>query len=377
MGKIKGTKNIKTLENENKEKVNKDSMAYKILTHMRKYGSITTQVALKKYGANHFGQNIAYLKQLGYNVQSNGVKINGVHCKEYFLGEEKIENPQEDGLIIIEETQTPKPLKHIIKDYLIEHGEISVEKAINEFGWHRIRQYINEFRYKGMPIKSVHNGKYTTYVLEREKFIIAPPKEKELKQTNEVFVRTKKEEPKIMRVQKTQKEAVLEHLSTYGKITSIEARDLYNCTCLSAIIKYLKDDGYKITTTKDRCYKSQNTKVDRLQACAVYTMESTKRTKNQFIIVGGFNMAYSYLCPNYNGIFEKFDDAFNEAQKAATEMKNKLNNIVDSDNIQFCNRSVGDVVCIIKVEKVKKFFRTKIKETEVARFTIIENTVEV
>ena len=47
---------------------------------------------------------------------------------------------------------------------------------------------------------------------------------------------------------KTQKEAIMWHLKTYGKITSWEAIKEYGATRLSDIIFRLKNEGYNIKT---------------------------------------------------------------------------------------------------------------------------------
>jgi len=47
---------------------------------------------------------------------------------------------------------------------------------------------------------------------------------------------------------KTQKDAILWHLKTYGNITSWEAIKEYGATRLSSIIFDLKDEGYPIET---------------------------------------------------------------------------------------------------------------------------------
>jgi hypothetical protein len=55
---------------------------------------------------------------------------------------------------------------------------------------------------------------------------------------------------------KTQKEAVLSHLKSFGKITSWEAIKEYGATRLSGIIYTLRKEGYEIisedTTNKNR-----------------------------------------------------------------------------------------------------------------------------
>ena len=42
------------------------------------------------------------------------------------------------------------------------------------------------------------------------------------------------------------KKIILEHLQTYGSITSLEAIEKYKCTRLSHYILLLRKDGYKI-----------------------------------------------------------------------------------------------------------------------------------
>lgn len=47
-----------------------------------------------------------------------------------------------------------------------------------------------------------------------------------------------------------QSQRIIEHLNKYGKITSLEAIDLYGITRLSAVIWRLRhEDGYIITST--------------------------------------------------------------------------------------------------------------------------------
>ena len=56
---------------------------------------------------------------------------------------------------------------------------------------------------------------------------------------------------------KTQREAIMWHLKTYGKITSWEAIKEYGATRLSDIIFRLKNEGYNIRTNlikkENRC----------------------------------------------------------------------------------------------------------------------------
>lgn len=48
----------------------------------------------------------------------------------------------------------------------------------------------------------------------------------------------------------TQRKQVLEHLRTHGKITSMEAFELFGCTRLSGRIFELRSDGYNIKTER-------------------------------------------------------------------------------------------------------------------------------
>ena len=43
------------------------------------------------------------------------------------------------------------------------------------------------------------------------------------------------------------KDIILEHLQTYGSITSLEAIQMYKCTRLSQYILLLRKDGYEIS----------------------------------------------------------------------------------------------------------------------------------
>ena len=64
-----------------------------------------------------------------------------------------------------------------------------------------------------------------------------------------------------MSKKKTSKtEKVLEHLQTYGCITSLEAIDLYKATRLSDIIYKLRNRGYHINTIDMPFIDSDGTK---------------------------------------------------------------------------------------------------------------------
>lgn len=53
-----------------------------------------------------------------------------------------------------------------------------------------------------------------------------------------------------------QRQIIANHLKNHGRITSIEAIDLYRITRLAAVIYDLKDDGYKIYS--ERCTSANN-----------------------------------------------------------------------------------------------------------------------
>ena len=55
-------------------------------------------------------------------------------------------------------------------------------------------------------------------------------------------------EKTTIRVEPTQKEQVLNHLKKYGFITNFDALNNYRICRLSAIIKDLRNEGYKIAT---------------------------------------------------------------------------------------------------------------------------------
>ena len=48
----------------------------------------------------------------------------------------------------------------------------------------------------------------------------------------------------------TQRKQILEHLKKHGKITSMEAFELFGCTRLSGRIYHLKAEGYTILTER-------------------------------------------------------------------------------------------------------------------------------
>ena len=283
------------------------------------------------------------------------------------------------GMLIIEEK--PKPVKKQIKEYLIENGKISIDDALAK-GWTRIRQYINEFRYSGMDISSVKLGKHFTYVLNTNTKV-------KVKKTN-----LKKDEPKptieevknkteIKSIKKTQKETILEHLKEFGSISPIQARDLYNILNLSQTIKSLKEDGYKISTSNERSFKSQNTKIDRVQTCSIYTLENSNKMIKKYRVNLSIDWAYEFLAPSYVIAYNSEIEARKCADEVANMIVNRLNFIDHSNSNSYVITKFADDekdaigVDIFKYATTKKLFKTKTTKTLIATVFITEELVEV
>ena len=309
---------------------------------------------------------------------------------------EKLLKKSKEGMIIIDAEQPKKTsIRKQVKQYLIDNGELSMDKAI-ELGWYRIQQYICEFRRQGMPIKSVKRGLHITYVLENtkakadKKVIESKPVidtgDKEFDKIAEdcyKTIETLKNATEIKSIKTSQKQTILDHLLEFGTITSIEAMKKYNCLSLPPIIKALREDGYNISTTKDRCYKSMNTKVDRVQSCSIYMLESTKKTVKKYRVNLYMDWAYDFIAPSYRIEYDSEADARMGVDTLANLIINRLNFIDSSDYTSYTSQRFADDekdkigVDIFKYKTTKKFFKTKTDKTYIATITVTEELVEV
>lgn len=304
---------------------------------------------------------------------------------------------RESGMLIVEAKPTTKKksVRKQIKEYLIQHGELSVDKAMNEFGWYRVRQYVNEFRYAGMPIKSVRKGKHITYVLENtkvktgKKVVENKPTiktgDKEFDKTVEEFnkiaeqIEKIKNETEIKSVKTSLKETILDHLLEFGQITSITAMKKYNCMNLPAIIKSLRNEGYRITTSQTRKFKSQNTKVDRVQCCSVYTLANKKRLVDKFTIDVAIDSEYYFFVPEFDRVFDNMTSASEKAQQIAGIIANRLNNVDKSLNTYNVMPIYGEGYRryrIIKTTTTKSWFKTKKYTNCVATLDVVKIVTE-
>lgn len=304
---------------------------------------------------------------------------------------------RESGMLIVEAKPNinKKSVRKQIREYLIEHGELSVDKAMNEFGWSRVRQYVNEFRYSGMSIKSVRKGKHITYVLDNTKVKVekkAVDKKPTIKTGDKEFDKTVEEfnniaekieeiknKTEIKSVKTSLKETILDHLLEFGNISAIQAMKKYNCFSLPAIIKTLRSEGYKIKTSKNRCYKSLNTKVDRLQACAVYTLENKKRLVDKFTIDIAIDNEYCFFVPEFDRVFDNMTSASEKAQQIAGIITNRLNNVDKSSNTYNVMPIYGEGYRryrIIKTTTTKSWFKTKKYTNCVATLDVVKIVTE-
>ena len=276
-----------------------------------------------------------------------------------------------EGLVIInaeEMTEKKKSTRRLIREYLIANGEIKVKDAFNN-GWVRLPQYMSEFKKEGMNIKSIRKGDYVIkYVL----------KSTEAKNENIEDVKNKTE---IKEIKTTMQDTILKHLEEFGSITSFQARDLYNCINLPQTIRGLRIKGYNIVTSEERNHKSQNTKVDRVQACAIYTLEKPKTTKTTYVIYTDCELQYMFAMPVYEYAYESKEKAFRTLSALSHTFMARLSLLAGSNTSYttsaICDEFGNNGFCVEKTEKIKRLFRkTEIKKETVSKFFMKEVKTE-
>ena len=133
--------------------------------------------------------------------------------------------------------------------------------------------------------------------------------------------------PEEMRsIKKSRKQAVLDHLKTYGSINSVEAHSKYDCRCLSHIIYDLRKEGYNIERTSSRVVKEKATKVDRNTAFFEYKLisEPIKKAEKpncKYMVVSVMNGSVLNL-----GIFDDKASAEKGLNQARELYVNAFNN---------------------------------------------------
>ena len=191
-----------------------------VIAHLEKFGYITKKSAEDLYNVNNFYQVISNLRGDGFHIELKR-GVNGV--AEYHLLNEK----------------------DLFQDATVD--TCGIEEAMTCFtNWD---EAIKEMEKKNAKKKV-------------EKPEVKP-------------------EPSL-KVNKNRQEAVLEHLKTHGSINGFEARDKYGCTFLPCIIRDLRKNGYKITTSKTRNSKENNPIFDREVSCCTYylSQEDVVESKN-------------------------------------------------------------------------------------------------
>ncbi len=414
MGRPLGSKNKKITEGlsaksaDSVKPIKEGTLAYKVLKHIKDYGYINVEEAKRVYDMNTFGQVMDYIvNDLNYPIRksihytkdgrqwiydysfedpSQRVVVKGAGDSKYKetttspINEVDYTTPAMEVIDWSELTEIPKhrkgrpvgctssnSTKSSILNYFKTNKIIDLKKAVDEFGWTRLPQYVSEFRKDGLNIKSTYINDSLNYVYEGGNTSPKPSVTKSKKESAK--------KPELKKIYSSMKETIIQHLEEYGSITSIQARDLYNCLNLSHIIKTLRESGYNIEASKIRKFKSQNTKVDRVQSASVYTL---KKTKTQYEIEVDANDLYKFLVPEFDKIHETYYGANSTAETFSTIVVNSLNLITSSENVDFfVNPS-----CVIYGEKhsarytiyrrtkVKKLFKTKTTTEKVIEFVV-------
>lgn len=262
--------------------------------------------------------------------------------------------------------------------WLKEFGSFSPFVA-ELMGWATYRVRIADLRRKGFNIKNNHGtGEYTLISCPDENKLPVKPKKEKVKKTNTVeddlmcipepMVDELVYVPEPMRMVKPNfKEAILDHLKTYGTINSFQALDLYGCRNLNNVLYTLRKAGYVIVKTENKRIKQQNTKVDR--ASSVYefnliskpndVVEETKKDSKYILISVIDNDAIRI------GVFNNSKEAEEELIKVKAQYVDFLNEKANK-NCKFVESKTTDN--ILKI--TKGLFG--IKEEVYTKFSIIE-----
>ena len=270
-----------------------------------------------------------------------------------------------------------KSIKDTIRDYLLEHKEISTRTAEDKFGWWRIRQYIWEFKEKeGMNITSKKIGDNNTlYTLQDDRvytgleMVDAEPQEKPKYEI--------KLQPEDMHIKTTMKEVIIDHLKKHKTITSAIAMRKYKCLNLYNVISKLREEGWNITRSSARENNDFNVASNRNNAYTVYTLENKTRKKKVYGIGAVYQGAVSQLIPEYQDYFTSFDSAMSEIDSVADKLVDHLNLFYGNSLVEFIKVVDSNSVMVVKKETIKKLFKKKYNTTMMAKFIISESEVEV
>lgn len=268
-----------------------------------------------------------------------------------------------------------------VKRWFEEFGSINLELA-KEMGWNTFRQRIATLRKDGYTIKC-DKGK-GVYTMIRPIEVLKEEAHKSLDWFEPVDDYTQAEVkpvlwsqvvsddnskfivdvPEEMRsIKKSRKQAVLDHLKTYGSINSVEAHSKYDCRCLSHIIYDLRKEGYNIERTSSRVVKEKATKVDRNTAFFEYKLigEPIKKVEKpncKYMVVSVMTGSVLKL-----GVFDDKESAEKGLNQARELYVNAFNNSASKG----CSYLIEDGSI---VEVKKGLFKTK-KELYTT-FSIVE-----
>ena len=270
-----------------------------------------------------------------------------------------------------------KSIKDTIRDYLLEHKEISTRTAEDKFGWYRIRQYMWEFKEKeSMNIISKRIGDNNTlYVLEDERvytgleMIDAEPQEEPKTEI--------KLQPEDMHIKTTMKEVILDHLKKHKTITSAIAMRKYKCLNLYNIISKLREEGWNITRSLARENNDFNVASNRNNAYTVYTLENKTRKKTIYKTTYICQVVAEKSIPEMVEIHESKMKAMGELNRITDLMVQDLNLFYGNSMVEFIKVVDTDSIMVVKKETIKKLFKKKYETMMLAKFSIYEEEVEV
>ena len=268
-----------------------------------------------------------------------------------------------------------KTTKDEIRDYLLEHKQVSTEIA-RKMGWTRFAGYIFDFRNEGMHIKTKRIDKNNAiYTLEDERvytgleMVDAEPQEEPKTEI--------KLQPEDMHIKTTMKEVILDHLKKHKTITSAIAMRKYKCLNLCSILNKLREEGWNISRSSGRQNNDFNVASNRNNAYTVYTLENKTRKKTIYKTTYVCQVVVEKSIPEMVELHTTFDNAMKELEKVTDLMVQDLNLFYGNSMVEFIKVVDSDSIMVIKKETIKKLFKKKYETMMLAKFTIYEEEVEV
>lgn len=269
-----------------------------------------------------------------------------------------------------------KSIKGTIRDYLLEHKQISTRTAEDKFGWYRIRQCMWEFKEKeGMNIisKRISNNN-TLYVLEDAQ--VDTGLEIVETEPQEIPKYEIKLQPEDMQIKTTMKEVILDHLKKHKTITSAVAMRKYKCLNLYNVISKLREEGWNITRSSARENNDFNVASNRNNAYTVYTLENKTRKKTIYKNTYICQVVAEKAIPEMVKIHATFDNAMKELEKVTDLMVQELNLFYGNSMVEFIKVVDANSIMVVKKETIKKLFKNKYETMMLAKFSINEEEVE-